>query len=173
MAPATIIHLWPGQNGEEMFGRYILDAFTGNDDSVTVQKKLLTRRMFLSGLGVAAGAGYLSSNILLANRALAAGTTQPPEIDIEGVEAEDAQFVDEFFDDGRRRRRGRRRDRDDRRHRRRRRRRQRYSRRELLRRCQFDWRFRNQNRRLCDRVIRGPIGRRGACIDLFGLLICE
>ena len=48
----------------------------------------------------------------------------------------------------------------------------RYSRRELAGKCQYDRRFRRNNRSLCRRVT-GDFGRRGTCVRFGNLTICE
>lgn len=117
--------------------------------------QVLSRRNFLFGACAVIGTACLSSGVGDASAAPLAvdPATEPDEDLIELIQSRRR-------DDGRGRRdRGRR----DRRH----------SRRDLARQCRRSRRFRNNNRRLCGRVTGRSFGRRGACIQIGPLTVCE
>jgi len=130
----------------------------------------LSRRSFLAGLGVVAAAAA-AGPALLSGTAEAAPMSPIPADDLLDKELNLAQW-DRRRDDDRDRGRGRDHDRGrDRDRDRRRDRRQRYSRRDLARRCDRDWRFRRDNRGLCARAT--GRGRAGACVEFGPVLICD
>ncbi|HEX2020976.1 MAG TPA: hypothetical protein VGO17_18745 [Aurantimonas sp.] len=134
----------------------------------------MSRRRFLAGFGAIGGLAVVAPALLRATPAAAAEPADDPTD--EGYEV--AQRWDDRRDrrgdrrwDRRWDRRDRRWDRRDRRHRRREGRR-RYNRRDLVRSCQRDPRFRRDNRGLCRQVI-GSRGRRGACVNIGPITICD
>ena len=117
--------------------------------------EVLSRRSFLVGACAVIGTACISSGV---GEALATPLAVEPAIEpdddlIELVQSRRRE------DDRRRRDRGRR----DRR----------FSRRDLARQCRRSRRFRNNNRRLCGRVSGRSFGRRGACIQIGPLTVCE
>ncbi|MBB4003475.1 twin-arginine translocation signal domain-containing protein [Aurantimonas endophytica] len=124
----------------------------------------LSRRRFLVGLGVVGGLAVAAPSLLRATPASAAEPAPGPL-----AEDEDSYEVAQRWDDRRRRRDDRRWDRRDRR---RRESRRRYSRRDFARRCQRDPGFRRNNRNLCRQVIGGR-GRRGSCVNIGPVTICD
>ncbi|UIJ72217.1 twin-arginine translocation signal domain-containing protein [Aurantimonas sp. HBX-1] len=122
-----------------------------------------SRRQFLVGLGVAGGLAVVAPALLRATPA-AAAEPMPAPGPLADADADDGYEVAQRWDDDRRYRRYRRR--------RRRHDRRRYDRRDFARRCRRDPRFRRDNRNLCRRVIGGR-GRRGSCVDLGPVTICD
>ena len=148
----------------------IMPAASGieRDDS-----EKLSRRRFLAGAVI--GTAIVSSHLGVSEaRAAPSKPDLAPEHDEDPVELAQARRDDRGDrrrdDRGRRRRddRGRRRDdrgrrRDDRR----------FSRRDLERQCRRSNKFRRNNRRLCNRVTGRNFGRRGACLQIGPLTVCE
>jgi hypothetical protein len=126
----------------------------------------MSRRRFLAGFGAVGGLVLVAPATLRATPAAAAEPAGDP--------AGEGYEVAQRWDDRRDRRWDRRDDRWDRRDRRHRRRegRRRYNRRDLVRSCQRDPRFRRDNRGLCRQVI-GSRGRRGACVNIGPVTICD
>ncbi|MFW6077046.1 MAG: twin-arginine translocation signal domain-containing protein [Hyphomicrobiales bacterium] len=123
----------------------------------------LSRRDFLTGLGCC-GAIAVAAPALLGP-----GSAQADAVDeLLGDAQSEPETELAQWSPPRRRRRHRRR------HRRRRgrRRRGRMSAREVRRRCRYSRRFRRRNWDLCERV-RGWRGRRGACVQIGPIQICE
>ncbi|NDV88887.1 hypothetical protein GTW51_19560 [Aurantimonas aggregata] len=123
----------------------------------------LSRRRFLVGLGVVGGLAVVAPSLL---RAAPAAAAEPLPAPGPLADAEDSYEVAQRWDDRRYRRDYRRRDR------RRRESRRRYNRRDFVRSCQRDPRFRRNNRDLCRRVIGGR-GRRGSCVNIGPVTICD
>jgi len=130
-------------------------------------RETISRRKFLVGACAVIGTACISSSVGVAD---ASATSMPaaPSMDEDSdlVELAQSRRRDEDRRDRRRRDdRGRRR-RDDRGGRR-------ANRRDLERQCQRSRRFRRDNRRLCKQVTGRSFGRRGSCIQLGPLQICE
>lgn len=135
--------------------RFITTGITSLSRTKVDDGKTLSRRSFLVGACAVIGTACLSSGV---GDASAAPLAVDPAIDPDEDLIELIQS--RRRDDGRGRRdRGRR----DRRH----------SRRDLARQCRRSRRFRNNNRRLCGRVTGRSFGRRGACIQIGPLTVCE
>ncbi len=139
-------------------------------------RETISRRKFLVGACAVIGTACISSSVGVAD---ASATSMPaaPSMDEDSdlVELAQSRRRDEDRRDRRRRddRRDRRR-RDDRGRRRRDDRGgRRANRRDLERQCQRSRRFRRDNRRLCKQVTGRSFGRRGSCIQLGPLQICE
>ena len=128
----------------------------------------LSRRRFLVGFGVVGGLAIVAPALLRASPAAAAEPAPGPLADA----ADESYEVAQRWDDRRDRRHDRRWDRRDRRDRRRRESRRRYNRRDLVRACQRDPRFRRDNRNLC-RQVAGSRGRRGSCVNIGPVTICD
>lgn len=118
-----------------------------------------SRRRFLVGLGVAGGLAVVAPALLRVTSADAAETSDQGDAMDEGYE------IAQRRDDRRDRR-------DNRRDRRRRESRRRYNRRDVVRSCRRDPRFRRNNRNLC-RQVTGRRGRRGSCVNIGPVSICD
>lgn len=111
----------------------------------TDDQVVVSRRLFVGGLAAAAVVTVTGVSLFSTRNAQAAAPmTLRPDLDEEPL-ADEAQFQG-----GRRR----------------------YSRRELRRRCRRDRRFFRNNRRLCSRVDGRP-GRRGSCVEIGPVLLCD
>lgn len=110
---------------------------------------LLSRRRALLGIG-SAGVALLAAPALLASQEAEAAEVVEPTTPVD----DDLQLATH---DRRRGRSGRRR----------------YGRRELQRRCRRDRRFRRRNRQLCRRVAGMRRGRRGSCVWIGPVAICD
>ena len=128
-----------------------------HDDS-----EAMSRRSFLIGAGAVIGTAVVASGAGIGEVEAAALTSDPStEPDEELIEL--AQLRRDDRGGRRRDDRGGRRRRDDRR----------FSRRDLARQCRRSKRFRRNNRRLCNRVTGRGFGRRGSCIQIGPLTVCE
>lgn len=120
-----------------------------------------SRRRFLVGLGVAAGLAAVAPALL---RVTSAEAAEP---------SDQGDATDESYEIAQRRDERRRDDRsDNRRDRRRPESRRRYNRRDVIRSCRRDPRFRRNNRNLC-RQVTGDRGRRGSCVNIGPVTICD
>jgi hypothetical protein len=118
-----------------------------------------SRRRFLLGMGIVGGIAAVAPSLLGMTPANAA---EPEPL----VDAADKNYELAQRRDDRRDRR------DDRRDRNRRQSRRRYNRRDFVRSCERDPRFRRDNRDLC-RQVTGGRGRRGRCVDIGPVTICD
>ncbi|MCY0092713.1 hypothetical protein [Hoeflea ulvae] len=130
----------------------------------------MSRRSFLAGAGTVIGTACISSSLGVADASAAPlPAASPVDEDNDLIElAQSRRREDERRRDDRggRRRDDRGRRRDDRGGRR-------HSRRDLERQCRRSKRFRRENRRLCNQVTGRTFGRRGSCIQIGPLQICE
>lgn len=139
-----------------------------------------SRRGLLVGIACAGAAVVVGSTLIKASPASAAssGPDKAPGADEDGVPDDEVRLAqrrdrDDDFDSRGRDRRGRDRDRRGGGRNRRDRRGRRFRRRDIARRCERDRRFRRENRGLCRRLSGGFRPRRGSCVQIGPITLCE